>query len=193
MSASKLVATRDLEIPRWSCERVHRECGCQHCASCPKKGGFASIAAPSGILASGGPVDNWSWYIGGVPSGSPIGDQCSFRPGGPRIQGGCIVPTAKGTGQADARSATRGAAPTMSVLRLFRFIPPRTVPHQMDHHHHHHQREQVVGILFNLRKMDGYQVERLKRMFTRLNILSQWWSLDCQMMQLPAENGQLLF
>lgn len=45
-----------------------------------------------------------------------------------------------------------GLLPPMGIA-AFRFIPPRTVHHQMGHHH---QREQVVDMLFNLRKMDGY-------------------------------------
>ena len=72
--------------------------------------------------------------------------------------------TAKGTGQADERSAAGGHTfPPIRVLLHFRFIPPETVNHHMDHHL---QRDQVVTRFLNLRKMVGCLVDRLKRMST---------------------------
>ena len=60
---------------------------------------------------------------------------------------------------------------------------------------HHHQKEQVVDILFNLRKMeDGYQLETIEEDVYKIKTFEvMWWSKDCQMTQLPAENGELLF
>ena len=107
MSASKFVATRDFEIPR---------CSIAIALAIPTSGS-ASIAAPSGVLASGGPKAQVK-----LMRDLPL----------------------------------KGLLPPISVLRLFRFIPPRPVHHQMGHHH---QREQVVDMLFNLRKMDGWLTE----------------------------------
>ena len=105
MCASKFVVIRDLEIPRcWRCElNASIASAAAGIGPAIPKGGSASIAAsiaaPSGVLASGGPAGTAGVGIGGVPSGSPVGGQYSFTPGGPRIQGGYIVPTAKGTGK----------------------------------------------------------------------------------------------
>ena len=128
------------------------------------KVGRASIAAPSRILASGWYWWSSDWFSNVFQLRVNMG-QCSFTPGGPRTQGGYLLPRAQVKLMRDL--PLEGLLPPTNVLRLFRFIPPRTVHHQMGHHH---QREQVVDMVFNLRKMDGYQVERLKRMFTRLNL-----------------------
>ena len=74
--------------------------------------GSASIAVPTGILASGGLLGGAGVGSGGAPSVVPVEGQCNFAQGGPRIQGGYIVPTAKGTGQNDVRSAIGGHVPS---------------------------------------------------------------------------------
>jgi hypothetical protein len=126
-------------------------------ASAIPKGGSASIAAPSGILASGGLARGAGVGMGGVPNGFPVGSQCSFAQGGPRIHGGYIVPTAKGTGQTDGRSAARGHVPSNPDAAEF------SIHTHMVHHLH---RDQVVTRFFNLRKMVGCLVDRLKKMST---------------------------
>jgi hypothetical protein len=153
--APKFIPTRNPEIPRcWCCQRVYRM---RLPALAIPKGGSASIAAPSGILASGGLARGAGVGMGGVPNGFPVGSQCSFAQGGPRIHGGYIVPTAKGTGQTDGRSAARGHVPSNPDAAEF------SIHTHMVHHLH---RDQVVTRFFNLRKMVGCLVDRLKKMST---------------------------
>ena len=51
--------------------------------------------------------------------------QCNFVQGGPRIQGGYIVPTAKGTGQSDVKSAIGGHVPSNPGVAEFAIHTPR--------------------------------------------------------------------
>ena len=88
--------------------------------------GSASIAAPTGILASGGLLGGAGVGNGGAPSFIPVEGQCNFAQGGPRIQGGYIVPTAKGTGQSDVRSAVGGHVPSNPGAAEFTIHTPRS-------------------------------------------------------------------
>ena len=58
-----------------------------------------------------GPVGGAGVGIGGVLSGFPVVGQCSFTQGGPK-DSRWIHSTAKGTGQADERSAAGGHVPS---------------------------------------------------------------------------------
>ena len=172
LSPSETLRFRGAGAANWT--RLSRSAAAGIGPAIPKGGSAsiaASIAAPSGVLASGGPAGTAGVGIGGVPSGSPVGGQYSFTPGGPRIQGGYIVPTANITGQADARSATRGAAPSNQGAVAFWIHTPKNSSSSNG------SSSSRLGNKWwtccsALRKMDGYQVERLKRMFTRLNIWS---------------------
>ena len=92
--APKFIPTRNPEIPRcWCCQRVYRM---RQPALAIPKGGSASIAAPSGILGLWEELELVLVESRVVFHGFPVGAQCSFTPGGPRIQGGYIVPSNPG-------------------------------------------------------------------------------------------------
>ena len=70
--------------------------------------GSASIAAPTGILASGGLLGGAGVGNGGAPSGIPVEGYCNLVQDEPQIQGGHIIPTANVTGQNDVKSTMGG-------------------------------------------------------------------------------------
>ena len=88
--------------------------------------GSASIAAPTGILAPGGPMGGAGVGSGGAPSGIPVEGYCNFVQGGPRIQGGYIVPTARGTGREEVRSTMGGRIPSNPGVAEFAIHTPRS-------------------------------------------------------------------
>ena len=93
-TSRQFIPTRNPEIPRcWCCQRVYRM---RLPALAIHKGGSASIAAPSGILGLWEELELVLVESRVVFRGFPIGAQCSFTPGGPRIQGGYILPSNPG-------------------------------------------------------------------------------------------------
>ena len=87
--------------------------------------GSASIGAPTGILASGGLLGGAGVGSGGAPSVIPVDGHCNLVQGGPRIQGGYIVPTAKGTGQGEVKSTIGGHVPSNPGVAEFAIQTPR--------------------------------------------------------------------
>ena len=87
--------------------------------------GSASIAAPTGILASRGLLGGAGVGSGGAPSVFPVEVHCNLVQGGPRIQGGYIVPTARGTGQGEVKSAIGGHVPSNPGVAEFAIHTPR--------------------------------------------------------------------
>ena len=86
--------------------------------------GCASIAAPIGALVTEGTAGQQGAGLGGMPVSYPMGVQCGFNPNGPRIQGGHIVPTCHGVGQAVA-NYSRNPAPSNQGAATFSIHTPR--------------------------------------------------------------------
>ena len=86
--------------------------------------GCASIAAPIGALVTEGTAGQQGAGLGGMPVSYPMGVQCGFNPNGPRIQGGHIVPTCHGVGQAVANHS-RNPAPSNQGAATFSIHTPR--------------------------------------------------------------------
>ena len=87
--------------------------------------GSASIAAPTGILASGGLLGGAGEGSGGAPSVFPVEDYCNLVQGEPQIQSGHIIPTANGTGQNDVKSAMGGHVPSNRGAAEFAIHTPK--------------------------------------------------------------------
>ena len=88
--------------------------------------GSASIAAPTGILASGGLLGGAGVGNGGAPCVFPVEGYCNLVQDRPQIQGGHIIPTAYSTGQNDVKSTMGGHIPSIHGAVEFAIHTPKT-------------------------------------------------------------------
>ena len=133
--------------------------------------GSASIAAPTGILASGGLLGGAGVGNGGAPCVFLLRAIATLYKTGHRFKVDTLYPLPVALDRMMWSLPWEDTYLQFMAQSSLQYIHPKLVHHQMALHL---RRNWLMIQLFNLRKMVGHQMGNLKRMFTSWSIWSQW-------------------